>query len=243
MNDKITYLSEIEYALHELGGMGSLQEINLIIESRNLLPAITSNRNWKDNVRATIQRHCSATRSYNGAEDVFYSVYGLGEGYWGLNSSKSLNIADEINPIEQRKIDSVIKSNNLSSTEKQSIILSRRGQGEFRKKIINKYKKCIVTGISDKRLLVASHIKPWRNADNIERLSEDNGFLLSPLYDKLFDIGLITFTTDGRIMMSCKISNEDKMIIAIDESYKYLKDISIDLIHNIEYHNDVIFIK
>ena len=131
----------------------------------------------------------------------------------------------------------------LTTTEKEAIILSRRGQGEFRRKIIQRYKTCIITGISDTRLLVASHIKPWRNATNSERLSSENGLLLSPLYDKLFDLGLITFKTNGNIVVSEKLLDKDKKLIDIDEHYNYIKVTSEELRKNIEYHNDIIFLK
>lgn len=58
-------------------------------------------------------------------------------------------------------------------------------------------------------LLLASHIKPWRSASNYERLSSENGLLLSPLYDKLFDIGLITFDDNMKILISNKLSCEN----------------------------------
>ncbi len=74
---------------------------------------------------------------------------------------------------------------------------SRVGQGDFRKSLIEKYDgKCVVTGIDLTKLLIASHIKPWRISDNKERLSSENGLLLSANLDKLFDSGLITFMND-----------------------------------------------
>lgn len=72
-------------------------------------------------------------------------------------------------------------------------------------------KNCPITGIDDKRLLIASHIKPWVHSNNEERVNTKNGILLSPLFDKLFDkgIGLITFTLEKRILISNKISKEN----------------------------------
>ena len=67
--------------------------------------------------------------------------------------------------------------------------------------------------------------------------------LLSSLYDKLFDIGLITFKLNGCIAVSNKLSEENKSIIKIDESYKFLRDLSFELKRNIEYHNDKIFLR
>lgn len=238
---KITYLSEIINALESLGGCGSLKEINHYIESHNILPDIKSNKNWKDNVRATIQRHCSETGSYRGAEDIFYSVYGLGEGYWGLKSMKYTNLKQFINPIDERLENLVYSDTSISVTEKEMIIQARIGQGIFRENIIKKYTKCIITGITDKRLLVASHIKPWRSSNNIERLSSENGLLLSPLYDKLFDIGLISFDKNMKIIISQDLSKNNINKLYIDKNITYIKSPSTELKHNMEYHRELIF--
>jgi hypothetical protein len=238
---EITYLSEIIIALSNLGGYASLKEINNYIEARNILPSIRTNINWKRNVSAVIQRHCSMTKSYLGAEDIFYSVYGLGEGYWGLLSMKKDDI--DINPIESRIQNEILSNDLLKETEKQMLLKARRGQGIFREKIINRYKNCIITGISDKRLLLASHIKPWRAADNFDRLSEENGLLLSPLYDKMFDIGLISFKNNMQILISSEIDKINLSKIFIDESKVYITSPSYQLQRNLEYHRNMIFIE
>lgn len=242
-NNIPSYTDEIVAALEELGGTASLTEINDRIEQNGRLTYIQTNPNWKDNVRATIQRHCSATRSYRGADDMFYSVYGLGEGYWGLNSYRNRLQEGNIIPIEQRQIDAVSSDETLTETKRETIILARVGQGRFRQKIVAKYQKCIITGISDQRLLLASHIKPWRSADNSERISSENGLLLSPLYDKLFDKGLITFRENGTIIVSGSLSSVDVHLINIDRQTVYLRDMSYELKKNMQYHNDKIFVR
>lgn len=238
MSDNITYLSEIVLSLQELNGMGSLKEINQLIEKRDLLPAIHTNPNWKKNVSATIQRHCSDTKSFSGGEDLFYPVYGLGEGYWGLRDISQWTDTD--NPIIIRQI-CRIKKLNIDITEKEMLIKARIGQGIFRDLLIEKYGSCIITGIDDTRLLVASHIKPWRSSDNHERLSPENGLLLSPLYDKLFDIGLISFDKSMKIIFSNKLSANNIARLRIDNDKTYIDNPSNELLHNMEYHRDVIF--
>lgn len=238
-----SYIDEIVVALEELGGAASLKEITDRIEKNGKLTYIQNNLNWKDNVRATIQRHCSATRSYRGADNLFYSVYGLGEGYWGLNSFKDRLQASNVVPVEQRQIDAVSSDETLTKTERETIILARIGQGQFRDKILKKYQKCIITGITDSRLLIASHIKPWRSANNSERISSENGILLSPLYDKLFDKGLITFKGNGKVVISNSLSIYDIHLINIDRETVYLRDMSYELKKNMQYHSDKIFIK
>ncbi|MCQ2240007.1 HNH endonuclease [Treponema sp.] len=140
--------------------------------------------------------------------------------------------------------DSVKKDSSLKPTEKEMIIKARIGQGDFRKSLIEKYAgKCIITGINDKRLLVASHIKPWSVSNNQERIDVENGFLLSPLYDKMFDLGLMTFTDEGQIKLSSTIKQNNRFIINIDTEKSYDLHISSKLKSNLDYHRDVIFLR
>ena len=62
--------------------------------------------------------------------------------------------------------------------------------------------KNALTGFTDTRFLVASHIKPWKDANNKERLDSFNGLLLMPNLDKVFDLGFITFKENGKIVIS-----------------------------------------
>ena len=100
------------------------------------------------------------------------------------------------------------KSTELSETEKKTLILARRGQGKFRANVLEKNKGCPFTGISNPKLLVASHIKPWKDSDNIERIDGDNGLALTPTYDRLFDQGYISFTDDKQLLVSSKLEQE-----------------------------------
>lgn len=90
----------------------------------------------------------------------------------------------------------------LPETERQSLVLSRVGQGAFRAQLIGYWQECAVTQANCIPLLKASHIKPWRDADNKERLDVFNGFLLSPALDVAFDAGFITFDSSGKIVFS-----------------------------------------
>lgn len=130
----------------------------------------------------------------------------------------------------------------LQETERSAIVKSRIGQGLFRKELIKKYNGCcVITGINEKKLLIASHVKPWAACSNEERLSPENGLLLSPTFDKLFDCGLITFADTGRIIISSQLSNEvvNKLHISATDTFN-LKATS-DLKKNLEYHRDVVF--
>lgn len=106
-------------------------------------------------------------------------------------------ITEEADVINQAVIDVITKDTQISVIERDSLIKSRIGKGSFRTTLLEKYKgACVVTGITLKNLLIASHIKPWAVCSNGERLSSENGLLLSANYDRLFDCGLISF--DGK---------------------------------------------
>ena len=74
-----------------------------------------------------------------------------------------------------------------ASTERDALTKARLGQGLFRHRVAEREPACRVTGLKRQEFLVASHIKPWRDCDNSERLDGANGLLLSPHVDKLFD--------------------------------------------------------
>lgn len=86
---------------------------------------------------------------------------------------------------------------SVPETQRLQLAKARVGQGLFRKQVLLLDGACRVTGVTDARVLVASHIKPWRDATNAERISGYNGMLLSPHVDALFDEQLITFEDDG----------------------------------------------
>ncbi|MEG1492310.1 MAG: HNH endonuclease signature motif containing protein, partial [Oscillospiraceae bacterium] len=71
---------------------------------------------------------------------------------------------------------------------KQKVISqAREGQGKYREQLLEQCRFCPITMISDERLLIASHIKPWAASNDKEKIDPFNGYILSPLYDKLFD--------------------------------------------------------
>lgn len=93
----------------------------------------------------------------------------------------------------------------LPETQRKQLVASRIGQGLFRKRALLMGARCRVTGVTEKRLLRASHIKPWRDCDNFERLDGANGLMLSPHIDAMFDQELMTFSDAGEILVSKKL--------------------------------------
>lgn len=104
----------------------------------------------------------------------------------------------------------------LSQTEKEAIIKARIGQGRFREDLENFWQsQCAVTGLGIRPLLRASHIKPWRDSNNHERLDANNGLLLVATLDAAFDAGLISFEDDGTMLFSNKLGPSPKTILGI----------------------------
>lgn len=96
----------------------------------------------------------------------------------------------------------------------------RIGQAQLRSKLINKYKCCQVCGLDIVDLLIASHIKPWKDSNDKERLDINNGLLLCPNHDKLFDKGFISFDDDGKIIISDLLKYKNLGIMEINEDIK-----------------------
>jgi len=103
-----------------------------------------------------------------------------------------------------------VKNNNIPEvTERIGLVTSRVGQGFFRKQLIDKWNsRCAVTNCSILKILIASHIVPWKEASDNERLDVENGILLSPTIDALFDRHLISFNDDGSIIIGTSIHKE-----------------------------------
>jgi putative restriction endonuclease len=82
-------------------------------------------------------------------------------------------------------------------------------QGFFRSAVISAYnQKCCVTGLDIPSLLIASHIKPWKDSDpQTERTNPCNGLSLNALHHEAYDDGIFTIDTDYRIWVS-KIAKE-----------------------------------
>ena len=151
-------------------------------------------------------------------------------------------VTDEIG--DNAYIESIVWDKQIPETERKAIIQSRVGQGIFRKALLDKYHgRCIVTGIDHPKLLVASHIKPWAVSSNTERLSEDNGLLLSATYDRLFDSGLITFDRHGKIYLSSLIGIENIKRLGLSNNMCFNLMINMNMGEYLDYHNDVLFVR
>lgn len=120
-------------------------------------------------------------------------------------------------------------------------INTRIGQAKFRKDVIDYWKECAVTGVGLVEILRASHIKPWSDSSDSERLDKYNGLLLIPALDSLFDLGFISFSDTGGMIVS-PILSEFSSKLGLD-SNKKLSCIEANHRKYLEYHREKIFKK
>lgn len=129
---------------------------------------------------------------------------------------------------------------DLNETEKLQLVRSRRGQGIYRQNLESFEKACRVTGVANRRHLRASHIKPWRLSTTYEKLDGNNGLLLSPHIDHLFDQGFISFADDGALLISPK-ADVDTLILWSIEPEGSFGPFRADQLTYLEFHREVIF--
>jgi hypothetical protein len=114
-------------------------------------------------------------------------------------------------PDEAADLRAILDDRKLTKTFRMALVQARLGQGRFRSDLIERWNgACAVTKCAVLDVLRASHIKPWRTSSNRERLDPANGLLLSANIDALFDAGLITFTYDGRMLVSKLVPASEK---------------------------------
>lgn len=125
-----------------------------------------------------------------------------------------------------------------NQTERAGLVTSRVGQGAYRKRIIHRWKyQCAVTQFDKLEVLIASHIVPWADATDNERLDVHNGLLLSPTYDALFDKRLISFENNGKIILSKNVEKSAFAKIGVT-GLEYIHGLSNYNIPYLERHRD-----
>ncbi len=96
---------------------------------------------------------------------------------------------------------------DFTGETRQTVVRQRIKQDFFRRAVLSSYRgRCCISGVTDSRLLIASHIVPWRT-DKANRLNPRNGLCLSPIHDKAFDNHLFTLTSDWHILLSRQLKN------------------------------------
>lgn len=147
---------------------------------------------------------------------------------------------------QNENISSVVSDISLiigaSSTTMKTEIEARLGQGKYRQGVIALWRKCAVTEFDRVDLLVASHIKPWSKATDSERIDPNNGLLLSPTLDKLFDRGYISFTDEGYLITSPLLEEQDLQRLGVNSSMKLFK-VEAGCLPYLKFHREAVFVK
>ena len=110
--------------------------------------------------------------------------------------------ADDLEFWERKLEQEVVNDSTVPETDRVAIIRARKGQGLFKDRVSKIETRCRITGVDNPVHLVASHCKPWRDSTNEERLNGENGLLLTPSIDHLFDRGFIGFEDNGHLIIS-----------------------------------------
>lgn len=133
----------------------------------------------------------------------------------------------------------------IPETEKTAIVLARRGQGRFRELVYEQEKRCRVTGVERLEHLRASHCKPWRDCEaNEERLDANNGLMLTPSIDHLFDRGFISFSDAGRVLIAPVAHRESLERMGVPTSRPVdVGSFRVEQRKYLEYHRDLVFLE
>jgi len=161
------------------------------------------------------ERYSPLQLSGNGLQSVYLTevTTALAEvliGLIGLEVAPLTQAAHEVKPVSaddldfwERKLEqAVVNDPKVPETERLALVNARRGQGLFKERVSQIESRCRITGVDNPVHLIGSHCKPWRDSTNEERLDGENGLLLTPSIDHLFDRGFISFEDGGTLIVS-----------------------------------------
>tara|TARA_B100001173_G_C16017597_1_gene560438 strand:- start:111 stop:998 length:888 start_codon:yes stop_codon:yes gene_type:complete len=138
-----------------------------------------------------------------------------------ISVSHNIEIKEDLQQSVQLVNKKIYDYNEPGETERKGLVTTRIGQGAYRIAVLKKWNnKCGVTGSNIKKILIASHIVPWSKSNDIEKKDVENGILLSPDIDALFDRHLISFNNTGEIIIPSKISKHEQDKLGINEKMK-----------------------
>jgi hypothetical protein len=121
---------------------------------------------------------------------------------------------------ETHEMEQVITDQTIPETTRQAVVMARRGQGLFKQNVQRIESYCRITQVDQIEHLRASHCKPWRDASNAERLDGQNGLLLTPDVDHLFDRGFISFEDNGTVLVSPVAHRESLQRMGLEDALR-----------------------
>ena len=213
----MTKIEAIVKVMQDNGGIANWAIIYNEIEK--YYPNIKRQKSWTSGVRGVLYRAINKSKEFKRIDEGLFAL---------KNYNENLLILNE----------------DIKDTETSAIIKVRKGQNKFRDKLLKTLKcQCPITKINDKRLLIASHIKPWYLSSNKERLDINNGFILSAIFDKLFDEGLITFSKEKELLISNSLSASNTKKIGI-ENNQIIENLPVWGRENyLDYHYNKVFLR
>lgn len=182
----------------------------------------------------------AAEESLRVGREVYSSRKAMSDFRWGLKKFLAYVKSDHRKRIDDSvigQIKRVEQTTTITETERTAVLQARIGQGKFRRQLVKYWQGCSICGCDATWMLVASHIKPWRVSSNEERLDVFNGLLLLPNYDKLFDLGYMSFMPSGKVVYSHLLEEKDKQALNLVDNLHLLH---IEDRHQryLKYHNE-----
>ena len=166
-------------------------------------------------------KYAPLTPDGNGLQSVYLTEIsrGLAAALFSLIGAEAYRVADvgqDVSRVErdspaperdieewERRVEAAIDTDAaIPQTERTALVQARRGQGLFRDNVRSIEHACRITRVARMEHLIASHIQPWRDSSNEQRLDGENGLLLTPTVDHLFDKGFISFENTGQLIVS-----------------------------------------
>jgi hypothetical protein len=146
-----------------------------------------------------------------------------------------LGVIQDIEDVQRRPI---------PPTTKAALVNARVGQGAFREQVLELWGQCCaVTGSVTLNAIRASHIRPWRHSTDKERLDPYNGLPLLASLDALFDTGLISFASSGRLLVSGKLSATEKSIFGLHDKSSLKTKPTAKTDRYLDYHRKHVYCK
>jgi putative restriction endonuclease len=166
-------------------------------------------------------KYAPLTPDGNGLQSVYLTEVstGFASALFALIGREAHSVADighEISRVErdtpaperdieewERRVEvEIVEDAAIRETDRAQLVQARRGQGVFRENVRSVERACRVTRVERMEHLIASHVQPWRDSNNEQRLDGENGLLLTPTVDHLFDKGFISFEDSGQLIVS-----------------------------------------
>lgn len=130
----------------------------------------------------------------------------IGSEYDTILNSLCGRITADDDALATKQEKELLERTDIGPTQKLQLVKARRGQGVFRANVRLHEKKCRLTQVADPEHLRASHIKPWKDSSDIEKIDGSNGLMLAPHIDHLFDRGFISFADNGDLLVATVLS-------------------------------------